>query len=166
MSVCAGGVRFIQWSRRKLKAPIAELPLFLCPGWIGISRAQFHRHHPQTTSVQSLLSTSTSPRLPQLAKFQPSKSLIVKLPPQCSGCGALSQIVDEDEAGYYNLKRRSVTEYLRGGPILRKSEEDAIVEKSLQAAADVDPEILKQLGFPGGKIQPGRTIHLRKFSFN
>jgi hypothetical protein len=165
MSVCAGGVRFIQRSRRKLKAPIAELPLFLCPGWIGISRAQFH-HHPHTTSAPSLPSTSTSPRPPQLAKFQPSKSLIVKLPPQCSGCGALSQIVDEDEAGYYNLKRRSVTEYLRGGPVLKKSEEDTIVEKSLQAAADVDPEILMQLGFPGGKIQSGRTIHLRKCSFS
>jgi genetic interactor of prohibitins 3, mitochondrial len=165
MSRCAGGVRFVRRSRHSFKAPVAELPLFLCPGWIGISRAQLYHQQPRITSARSLPSTSTSSHLLQLAKFQTSKSFMVKLPPQCSGCGALSQVVDKDEAGYYNLKRRSVTEYLQGGPALRKSKEDAIVEKSLKAAADVDLEILK-LGLPNGKIQPSRTIYLRKCSLN
>lgn len=125
-----------------------------------MSRAQSHHRRPYTTSAQTLPSTSSPSHLPQITKLPTSPSLITKLPPQCSGCGALSQVVDKDEAGYYNLKRRSVNEYLRGGSAPRKSEEDAIVEKSLQAAADLDPGILAQLGFLDGKGQPGRGIQL------
>jgi hypothetical protein len=161
MSVCAGGVRVIQQAKCRFRAPVAELPLFLCPGWIRVSRAQFHHLQPYTTSAQALQPTFTLSRLQQLMRLQPLESLLTKLPPQCSGCGALSQIVDKDEAGYYNLKRRSVTEYLQGGSALRKSEEDITVEKSLQAATNIDPEILKQLGFPDSRSQSGTTAHPR-----
>lgn len=159
MSVCAGGARLVRRVGHPFRTPVAELPLFLCPGWIGASRAQFHYQQSYTTSAQTLHSTSTPTRLPQFTKLQPSDLLLTKLPTQCSGCGALSQVVDKDEAGYYNLKRRSVSEYLRGESALRRSEEDAIIEKSLQAATAIDPEILKQLSFLNSRSQPGRKIN-------
>ncbi|KIN02513.1 hypothetical protein OIDMADRAFT_159973 [Oidiodendron maius Zn] len=158
MSVCAGGARLVRRAGHPFRTPVAELPLFLCPGWIGASRAQFHYQQSYTTSTQTLHLTSTPTRLPQFTKLQPSDLLLTKLPPQCSGCGALSQVVDKDEAGYYNLKRRSVSEYLRGKSALRRSEEDAIIEKSLQAAAAIDPEILKQLSFQNSKSQPAGPL--------
>jgi hypothetical protein len=64
-------------------------------------------------------------------------------------------VVDKDEAGYYNVKRKSVDEYLRGDPSPKKLEEDSIVESSLKAAADLDPGILAQLGFQGEEAKSG-----------
>ena len=162
MSVCTGGARIAWRARYQLGAPVADLPLFLCPGWIGISRNYHHRRKPYTTSAQTLLSTSSPSHLPQIARPSPSASLITRLPLQCSGCGAFSQIADKDQAGYYSLKRKSVNEYVGGGSITQKSEEDAVVERALQAAADLDPGILAQLGFLDGKREPGKsTSHLR-----
>lgn len=168
MSVCSGGVRIARRVKGQFNVPVADLPLFLCPGWISIStsRARYHQRQPYTTSAPALLSTSSPSHLPQTSKLKDDHSLITRLPPQCSGCGALAQVVDKDEAGYYNLKRRSVEEYLGRGPVGRKSEEDTIVERSLQAAANIDPGILSQLGFQDKKGKPeSRDMFLQDVEF-
>lgn len=154
MSVCARSVRIARRVKCQLNVPVADLPLFLCPGWISTSRARYRQRQPYTTSAQALLSTSPS-QLSQISKVQDDRSLVTRLPPQCSGCGALSQVVDKDEAGYYNPTRRSVEEYIGVGTA-RHFEEHAIVQKSLQAAASIGPEILSQLGFADENSQPGR----------
>lgn len=156
MSACAGGVRIARRAGRKMGVPVSDLPLFLCPGFIAKSQARCQHRQPYTTSTQTLLSTPRSVNLLETAKSSNSASLITKLPLQCSGCGALSQVIDKDEAGYYNVKRKSVDEYLRGASSPEKLEEDTIVEKSLQAAADLDPGILAQLGFRSKEAKPGR----------
>lgn len=156
MSVCAGGVRIARRAGRQVNLPLSDLPLFLCPGLIGISRARCRHWQPYTTSTQALRSTSSSAKLPESTEVARATPLITKLPLQCSGCGALSQVVDKDEAGYYNVKRKSVDEYLRGGAAPTMLEEDTIVERSLQAAADLDPGILAQLGIPRKEAKPGR----------
>jgi hypothetical protein len=158
MSVCAQGVRIARRATCQIGVPVVDLPLFLCPSFIGITRAPRHRQLLYSTSAQTRLSSSSSLHLPHAAKLQNSAASIGRLPPQCAGCGALSQAIDEDSPGYYNLKRRSVNEYLKGGSVTRKSEEDAIIEKSLRAAAENAPGVLSQLGFQGDIIQPGKRL--------
>lgn len=158
MSVCAQGVRIAQRVTRRVGVPVVDLPLFLCPSFIGITRGARHRRLPYSTSAQTLLSTSSSLHLPHAAKAENPAPSIAKLPPQCAGCGAVSQVIDEDSPGYYNVRRRAVNEYLKGGTVTKKAEEDEIIERSLRAAAENAPGVLSQLGFQGDAIRPCKRL--------
>lgn len=150
MSVCAESARIVKRASQRLSLPATDLPLFLLPSFIGISRARYHRRQLYTTSSQAPRSSSSllyAPEVPRSA-LSNSPSSIRPLQQQCSGCGALSQTADKDQAGYYNIKRKSVNIYLHGGSTKKSSEEDAIVARSLQAASATDPGILAQLSLP------------------
>jgi genetic interactor of prohibitins 3, mitochondrial len=155
MSLCARGVRIARRTRCHINVAVADLPMFLCPAWIGIIRRQHQRQQLYSTSAQTHLTASRPSQVPHAIKPPNQASLPNRLPPQCAGCGALSQTIDKYSAGYYNLKRRSVNEYLKGEATPRRSEEDAIVEKSLQAAADVAPGVLSELGISVRAHRPG-----------
>jgi hypothetical protein len=158
MSVCARGVTIARRTRWQLNIPAADLPMFLCPAWIGIVRRQHQRQQPYSTSAQTRPTASGASHFPHAIKDPNLASLLSRLIPQCTGCGALSQTIDEDAAGYYDLHRRSVEEYLKGKTPPRRSEEDAIIERSLQAAADVAPGILNELGISIGPHRPGQRM--------
>ena len=67
-----------------------------------------------------------------------------ELPRSCPGCGALTQDVDANEAGFYSLTRPAVKKYLYPQWKLgTKNEEDRIFESAIQ---NVAPELRLQLG--------------------
>lgn len=84
---------------------------------------------------------------------QPTRTL----PLQCYGCGALSQTVAPDEAGYYNLSRRAIRKYLGledegKKPPVRDT--DKIVEQALQS---VDVEAMERQGINLKSLLPERS---------
>jgi bifunctional DNA-binding transcriptional regulator/antitoxin component of YhaV-PrlF toxin-antitoxin module len=71
-----------------------------------------------------------------------------RLPLQCTGCGAFTQTADPDQAGYYNLGRKAVREYLglserRASKADVVSEEDRVVQEALK---NLPTEELEALG--------------------
>ncbi|KAF1350151.1 hypothetical protein BDV97DRAFT_278673, partial [Delphinella strobiligena] len=66
-----------------------------------------------------------------------------KLPLSCPGCGAPSQTIASDEAGYYNLTRSGVKNYLKE----ETKEEDEVMDSVLN---NVDEKTLSSLGLADG----------------
>ncbi|KAK4121774.1 hypothetical protein N657DRAFT_647256 [Parathielavia appendiculata] len=138
--------------------PTSELPLYLCPAFRSLSREPFagrrqcnapriqaRRLHTQPTEVTS---TESSP----LTK-QPTKTL----PLQCHGCGALSQTTVPNEAGYYDVSRKVVRQYLgllEEKEHKRASDPDQIIQKTLQA---VDVDALERQGINLRALLPERA---------
>ncbi|KAL2019429.1 hypothetical protein VTK56DRAFT_9634 [Thermocarpiscus australiensis] len=143
-------------------ASTSELPLYLCPAFrsLAIEHATARRRchsHVQPVQIRRLHTqpaTTASTEPPQLTK-QPSKTL----PVQCTGCGALSQTTVPDQAGYFDLSRRAVREYLglvdeEQKKLRRPREDDRIVEQVLQS---VDVESLERQGINLKSLLPGRA---------
>jgi hypothetical protein len=156
MSVRAGSVRIACRTRCRVPVPVADLPVFLCPGLIAAPRAPHQRRQLHSTPGRAVLAISTTSQLPKRIESSSQGASITKLPLQCPGCGALSQTIDKDAPGYYNLKRRSVSAYLKGEPTSRESEEDSIIEKSLRAAAENDPSLSSQLNLFTSTHRPSK----------
>ncbi|KAI0443177.1 hypothetical protein F4803DRAFT_334664 [Xylaria telfairii] len=123
-----------------------ELPVFLCPSvrtanyctprsstrvlsrlegapWTTTSKRCVH--------MQADASTTTTPAsdLPAVLP-SPQETL---LPRQCTGCGALSQTSRPNQAGYFDLGRKAVRDYLGAdGPPRRSRAEDKIYEDALR----------------------------------
>ncbi|KAK4181086.1 hypothetical protein QBC36DRAFT_318568 [Triangularia setosa] len=132
----------------------SELPLYLCPAFRSLStvaNAPQSRpsipHHRQNAPCQfrqlrrlhehsgSTEYTSDAPESTTSIAGTPKKIL----PPQCTGCGALSQTSVPDEAGYYDLSRRAVRQYLG----LEKT--DGIVSPTKAQQKDVVKQALSGL---------------------
>lgn len=132
-------------SRLSRNIPVADIPTFLCPGLLRIP------HLPLSTNY------SIRPRNPQRRFLQTSDHTVLAepteheapegqfrsrahahLPQQCPGCGALSQTNVPDRAGYYNIRRRTVREFI-GGAVNKEEgdREDAIVQAALANAGSV-----------------------------
>ena len=168
MSFRIAGARLVTRAIKQVETPLVELPLFLCPALLGATRSQsspfpFQRRKLHTTPSQAIISESNPSQTPDQAK-----RLGARLPLQCAGCGALSQTVDNDEPGFYNLKRKTVKEYIAGtsgkSADLEIQDEDRIIQQSLEnASSTVDPKLLKQLAFTlptkisASKSNPFRT---------
>ena len=152
MSFRIGGARLVTRAIKQAETPLVDLPLFLCPALLGVRRSPtssfaFQRRKLQTTPEQSATLASEFPRTPDQIKIAGGS-----LPLQCAGCGALSQTVDKDEPGYYNLKRKTVKEYITGisdqAPETEIQNEDILIQKSLEnAASTIDPKLLRQLAY-------------------
>ncbi|KAJ4307108.1 hypothetical protein N0V88_000485 [Collariella sp. IMI 366227] len=93
--------------------------------------------------------TTEPPALTQ----EPKKTL----PVQCHGCGALSQTTVPDEAGYYDVSRKAVKQYL-GLEVkeerIRGGSTDDIVKQALQS---VDVEALAKQGINLKALLPERA---------
>lgn len=162
MSVACTGSRLVRGFVRKVDITVAELPVFLCP---GLSRLQYHQYPVssstnaratrlfQTSARRGLADTVSVTEAPGVPTVP--REVFRALPLQCSGCGALSQSVDPDEAGYYGLNRGQVKSYLGMKNSLERSAEDDIVKAALEnageAAANLKLDILPK---PGMLISP------------
>lgn len=112
------------------------------PRWVQENRRPFS-HHPRCRqevvpqqAIPELSNPSNSEAVQQRTEWR-------KLPIVCPGCGAPSQTVEADAAGFYGDKRRK-----RDAARLQKKEEDEVFERALQSGAlkgqtdapDVEPE--------------------------
>ncbi|TVY49596.1 Genetic interactor of prohibitins 3, mitochondrial [Lachnellula occidentalis] len=153
MSTCARSTRLFQRLTRQSHIPSADLPAFLCPGILRIAQLQSSRCPPKQRQFHSQpprLIESTVHDFPDI-----QSDLLVgqqNLPSQCAGCGALSQTILKDEAGFYTLTRRSVKDYTAAAAP-QESVEDTIVKAALENASGTGLEL-------GDFSKPTRTLEL------
>lgn len=132
---------------------IIEIPSFLCPALLRPTST--HRIRPLYSygTSRSVFKPSQRRLLHSEECTKPYKdnhsplSGITRLPQQCGGCGALSQITEAGEPGFYSLSRRSVKEYLgnaAGEKATRKLSEDKVFEASIQ---NLESGVLKEFQF-------------------
>jgi hypothetical protein len=151
MSLRTGGKRLARRVLNQVEFSFVDIPAFLCPGFITTSRNRVSYTYLQQRKLHavrdgtSLLHLNSSEYPARITTSRVTAS-INRLPPQCSGCGALSQTIDKDEPGYFDLKRKSVKQYLAGTPGVTTLEEDTIFEQALQRATENDPQLASQLG--------------------
>lgn len=130
--------RFAQRVVRHAGVPIIELPVFLCPGILKIAIQRQPRCYSKQTRPFSRSSNNwqTTTLLSDDLSNPKGVPTIVRrsLPLQCSGCGAFSQAVDKDGAGFYALTRKTVRSYLYSGSSLKPSAEDEIIKVALEKA--------------------------------
>ncbi|KAK3304513.1 uncharacterized protein B0T15DRAFT_244046 [Chaetomium strumarium] len=137
----------------------SEIPLYLCPAFRALSvdnAAVRPRGRPSTRPVQARrLHTETVAsvhREPPVSTKLPPKTL----PVQCHGCGALSQTTVPNEAGYYNVSRKAVRQYLglEEERLAKPRDADRIVEQTLKS---VDVEALERQGINLKTLLPERA---------
>ncbi|KAI6714373.1 hypothetical protein JHW43_003033 [Diplocarpon mali] len=121
---------------RKLGLPVADIPTFLCPGFLKVAciPVWYSSEQPRIVSQASQSRNITSIAAParnSLPAVPVPRSRT--LPHQCAGCGALSQTVDSEGPGFYTLTRKSVKSFVeeRQDTI---SAEDIIVREALKQA--------------------------------
>lgn len=73
------------------------------------------------------------------------KQKIRKLPLSCPGCGAPSQTLAPEEAGFYNLSRSAVKKFVQDDA----KKEDLVFQATLDK---VDNKVLQELGLDGGAL--------------
>ncbi|KAK6002243.1 hypothetical protein QM012_001881 [Aureobasidium pullulans] len=73
------------------------------------------------------------------------KQKIRKLPLSCPGCGAPSQTIAPEEAGFYNLSRSAVKKFVQDDA----KKEDLVFQATLDK---VDNKVLQELGLGGGPL--------------
>jgi genetic interactor of prohibitins 3, mitochondrial len=155
MKTMSGSLRLAVRVVRQVAIPVADLPVFLCPGirfpplpptqWPN--EQQLRRFQ---KSQQRYITSATSN--PVAASPKVLAPLLVKLPQQCPGCGALSQTADQDAAGFYTPTRKSIRKYVEGGSSSRKSAEDEIVKAALENAASIETGVsVGDFTLPGKK---------------
>ncbi|KAK1997630.1 hypothetical protein LX36DRAFT_700826 [Colletotrichum falcatum] len=161
-----------RWLRSALsigdRAALDEVPVYLCPSLgAGSARhtfapvAETHRRLPnrqrRCVHVEANATAEASP-LPPTAETT-HKISTKKLPLQCSGCGALSQTTNAGQAGYYDLSRKAVKEFLttegEGGVEKELREEDKVVDEALK---NLSNEQLAQLGLDPKKLRYGEEL--------
>lgn len=121
-----------------------------------ISLATYTRHRWATAQTCPLHARPSLRRFQHTESGETSKAgiptgrpILRRLPLQCTGCGAFTQTTDAAQAGFFNLERRAVQEYL--GFIEPKTptvdeaveEEDRVVEEAL---SNLPQEQLEALG--------------------
>lgn len=121
--------KLVKW----IGTPVAELPVFLCPGLVRTTHLT-----PRPCSHNSSLKPLVSQRglvssNAIIATNGSDRTFALRnLPQQCGGCGALSQTADEAGAGYYTLGRNTVRRYLEAQSGQNGSAEDEIVREALK----------------------------------
>ncbi|KAF1944263.1 hypothetical protein EJ02DRAFT_452630 [Clathrospora elynae] len=131
----------------------AAIPLFLCPALLRAPIAT--RCHAQSTPSSRDFSTLRRRQQQVGATFPPAETIESlstndtrirrTLPRACPGCGAPTQIYDKKEAGYYNIDRNALREYLDWDPtkVKHTTKEDDVYADVLKNAS---PALLGELG--------------------
>ena len=144
MTIRHAGLRAARNALRVVDTAVAEFPLFLCPRFASISQAQTHVSRTSNIAIRSQKRYFRhDPRAQYSSISTGATSSAARLPLQCPGCGAFTQTIKENEAGYYTLTRRTVRKYLEGEQDTKPSAEDEIVKAALQ---NVDEKTAKALG--------------------
>ncbi|KAK1986679.1 hypothetical protein LZ30DRAFT_581513 [Colletotrichum cereale] len=162
-----------RWLRSALsigdRAALGEVPVYLCPSFSAASArhsfapaAGAHRKLPyrQRRCVHVEANTTTEAAAPPPPATEPTLKLSTKkLPLQCSGCGALAQTTDAGQAGYYDLSRKAVREFLTSDSEKDAEkelrEEDKVVDEALQ---NLGEEQLAQLGLDPKTLRYGEEL--------
>lgn len=128
----------------------ASIPAFLCPALL--------RAPPAVTSRRHVYESEPSRRFSTIGRLQQQTDVAVppteltepppaqrSLPRACPGCGAPTQVFNNKEAGYYNIDRKAIRDYVHRDveKVHVASQEDDIYAKALK---DASPELLQQLG--------------------
>ncbi|TQN73767.1 Genetic interactor of prohibitins 3 [Colletotrichum shisoi] len=162
-----------RWLRSALsigdRATLAEVPIYLCPS-LGAASG-IHSFAPAADARRGLpygqrrcvhveaITASEAQQSPPPATEPTQQLSTKKLPLQCSGCGALTQTTDVGQAGYYDLSRRAVKEFLApaNGKDAEKElkEDDKVVEEALQ---NLSEEQLAQLGLDPRTLRYGEEL--------
>ncbi|RDL40374.1 Uncharacterized protein BP5553_00353 [Venustampulla echinocandica] len=157
MPTIKGSSRFLRGLARQASIPAADIPAFLCPGLLSIPRLQplkFCCKLSQLSSQQPRrFLNSAAPSLSFTAPVKQEALLAqASLPEQCSGCGAPSQTVLENEPGYYKVTRKSVKEWIQGR---KESPEDTIVKASLENAGELAGDLdFEDFSRPKKNVEP------------
>ncbi|KAJ9665547.1 Mitochondrial ribosome small subunit biogenesis protein [Coniosporium apollinis] len=131
------------------------IPTFLCPVLLqqpAITTTRKRRPlHPVRALSTSAAATATAvvsaaPPPPNYGAVKP-QSANSALPISCPGCGAPTQTVEPNEAGYYSTNRPNVKAYLNGGS--RRALEDKVFRSVVQHA---DNDLLGQLGMKDAAV--------------
>ncbi|KAF2404889.1 hypothetical protein EJ06DRAFT_525453 [Trichodelitschia bisporula] len=134
--------------RKEIALARSSVPLFLCP---ALARAPFRppirRYVPAqakflSTSTRRTIGADVPSQAPQDAESSPPSNPILSLPLACPGCGAPSQIVEPDEAGFYTLTRGGVRRFL-GYQHGESAAEDQVFSSALE---NVPEDVREQLG--------------------
>jgi hypothetical protein len=138
----SGSLRLAGRVLRRVEIPVADLPVFLCPGILRFPslptvRTQERQPHRFQVSQQRHITSVTSIATTDSPKIL--APLLEKLPQQCPGCGALSQTADQVAPGFYTPTRRSIRKYLEEGSSSRRFAENEIVKAALENAASIEP---------------------------
>ncbi|KNG50047.1 gtp-binding protein [Stemphylium lycopersici] len=132
----------------------ASVPVFLCPALLRTPITAPRRHPPQVQSSRNLSASrrrreqTSAPALPAEqagASTQNGAPAETSLPRSCPGCGAPTQLYDKKEAGYYNIDRKAIRDYLNWAPNRPKDAtvEDHVYENALK---NINPDLLGELG--------------------
>lgn len=127
-----------KWLRRAFNVErntvATELPLYLCPGLIGPTRATLPSSSVRNvTRLQTHRFYSTAPNSNETTHTIPLVHPTRPLPVVCSGCGALSQTAEPNQAGYYDIERKAVKSYLGlTQEEKRVRKEDLVVQEALK----------------------------------
>lgn len=118
-------------------------PVCLPTQWNNSSRSSSRlfstsiRHH---EALEPISATRDTVRVDDLAAI---RAQTARLPLSCPGCGAPSQTIAAEEAGYYNLTRSGVRNYVRE----EVKDEDKVMSDIL---GNVDKSTLSSLGLADG----------------
>ena len=127
-------------------------PVFLCPALLSAAAPIASRRSGRIPSAQGFATTRRACR--QSATDSPPNET-PQLPRSCPGCGAPTQHYDKKEAGFYDVDRNAVRNYLTwNAPDAAQastSSEDHVYSIALSAA---DPALLEQLGVSKDGIKP------------
>ncbi|KAF2689740.1 hypothetical protein K458DRAFT_400430 [Lentithecium fluviatile CBS 122367] len=142
----------------------ALVPVFLCPTSFRPAVAPPVR---RTESVTKRFSTvrharqqataTISSHEPHPPTASPPSQTQRSLPRTCPGCGAPAQIYDKEEAGFYNIHRKVVKQFLEYDPETPKEgeEEDSVYTKALK---QVDPKLLEEMGLDKEVFEAGDAV--------
>ncbi|KAF2130713.1 hypothetical protein P153DRAFT_430060 [Dothidotthia symphoricarpi CBS 119687] len=136
----------------------ASIPAFLCPALLRVPAPTTPCRNVRPRQPSKAFSTFRQARQEVNTSTHSTDAPVARraLPRACPGCGAPTQVFDKKEAGYYNIDRRVVREYLDldHGKVEGATEEDSIYSQALEK---MDPELLKEMGLgqdtleaPGG----------------
>jgi hypothetical protein len=150
MSLSNGGIKLVRRVASRVDLPEAILPVFLCPVVLNLaprSPNQYRRHLHTNEAPQAKRDAKLSTSRPLASVFEPT--LTSKLPVQCPGCGALSQIAEKDDPGFYTLNRRSLQDYFQRIPETKSARERDIFKKSVSALDALQDVTEESKGFIG-----------------
>lgn len=141
-------LRSLPISRAELCRLEAAVPLFLCPALLDPPLPPVRR----LKSIGGSRALSTSARRRTLSRSSVAEPLhhvstppAPTLPLSCPGCGAPSQTVDPDAAGYYSASRKAVKAYLTP----TSEREDSVFQQAVQ---NLDRSLKEQLAGPEDPI--------------
>lgn len=153
------------------RAALGEVPVYLCPSLTTASaRHHFaptgdaHRNLPyrqrRCMHVEATTISEPAAAAPLPPADEPTKIPRKTLPLSCSGCGALSQTTEAGHAGYYDLSRKAVKEYLAPKGSMEDAEneareEDKVIDEVLQ---NMSEEQLAELGLDPKTLRFGEEL--------